>query len=40
LPRFSTQGVGSTPGKRTKNMGVLFEVSSKVAAMSKGFWKM
>mmetsp|Transcript_6993 Transcript_6993/g.9903 ORF Transcript_6993/g.9903 Transcript_6993/m.9903 type:complete len:277 (-) Transcript_6993:2343-3173(-) len=38
FPRFSTQGVGSTPANNTKNVGVWLDVSAKVAAMSKGFW--
>ena len=34
LPSVSTQTVGSTPGKSTKNMGVARLDSAKVAAMS------
>lgn len=36
LPTFSTSGVGSTPGKSTKKMGVCGEVSWKVSSMLKG----
>lgn len=33
---LSTSGVGSTPGKSTKNMGILLFVSAKVSKMLKG----
>mmetsp|Transcript_17802 Transcript_17802/g.60135 ORF Transcript_17802/g.60135 Transcript_17802/m.60135 type:complete len:229 (-) Transcript_17802:410-1096(-) len=39
LPKPSTQGVGSTPGNKTKKTGVWFVVSSYVAGMSNGCWK-
>lgn len=34
-PIFSTSGVGSTPGKRTKNIGTLLRDSSKMSSMLK-----
>ena len=33
---FSTSGVGSTPGKSTKKMGTVLEVSANVSIMSNG----
>lgn len=34
-PIFSTSGVGSTPGKSTKNMGTLLSDSSKIPSILK-----
>jgi len=36
LPISSTSGVGSTPGNRTKNVGVMLFISTFVYVMSKG----
>jgi len=33
---FSTSGVGSTPGKRTKKIGTFFYVSGKTSIILKG----